>query len=76
VLTYLGIAFGTLLGGALVTETIFNWDGVGLALVNAVQSQDNPVVLAVVTYSVFMFVLVNLVVDLSYAVLDPRIRLD
>ena len=45
VLTYLGITFGTMLGGALITETIFNWDGVGLALVNAVQSQDNPVVL-------------------------------
>ena len=76
VLTYLGISFGTLLGGALVTETIFNWDGVGLALVNAVQSQDNPVVLAVVTYGVGVFVLVNLLVDLSYAVLDPRIRLE
>ncbi|MEA2703329.1 MAG: oligopeptide transport system permease protein, partial [Actinomycetota bacterium] len=76
VLTYLGISFGTLLGGALITETIFNWDGVGLALVNAIQSQDNPVVLAVVTYGVGVFVLVNLLVDLSYAVLDPRIRLD
>jgi oligopeptide transport system permease protein len=76
VLTYLGISFGTLLGGALVTETIFNWDGVGLALVNAIQSQDNPVVLAVVTYGVGVFVLVNLLVDLSYALLDPRIRLD
>jgi oligopeptide transport system permease protein len=76
VLTYLGITFGTLLGGALVTEAIFNWDGVGLALVNAIQSQDNPVVMAVVTYGVAVFVLVNLVVDVSYAVLDPRIRLE
>jgi len=76
VLTYLGITFGTLLGGALITETIFNWDGVGLALVNAIQTQDNPVVLGVVTYGVGVFVLVNLLVDLSYAVLDPRIRLE
>jgi oligopeptide transport system permease protein len=75
VLTYLGIAFGVLLGGALITETIFNWDGVGLALVSAIQSQDNPIVLGVVTYGVAVFVLVNLLVDLSYAVLDPRIRL-
>ena len=75
VLTYLGIAFGVLLGGALITETIFNWDGVGLALVNAIQSQDNPIVLGVVTYGVAVFVVVNLLVDLSYAVLDPRIRL-
>jgi oligopeptide transport system permease protein len=76
VLTYLGITFGTMLGGALITETIFNWDGIGLALVSAVRSQDNPVVLGVVTYGVAVFVLVNLLVDLSYAVLDPRIRLE
>ncbi|HEX7277292.1 MAG TPA: ABC transporter permease [Acidimicrobiales bacterium] len=76
VLTYLGITFGTMLGGALITETIFNWDGIGLALVSAVRAQDNPVVLGVVTYGVGVFVLVNLLVDLSYAVLDPRIRLE
>ncbi|HVF13326.1 MAG TPA: ABC transporter permease, partial [Acidimicrobiales bacterium] len=76
VLTYLGITFGTMLGGALITETIFNWDGVGLALVNAIQSQDNPIVLGVVTYGVAVFVVVNLLIDLSYAVLDPRIRLE
>ena len=75
VLTYLGITFGTLLGGALITEAIFNWDGLGLALVNAIQSQDNPVVMGVATYGVGVFVLVNLVVDVSYAFLDPRIRL-
>ncbi len=75
VLTYLGIAFGALLGGALITETVFNWNGIGLALVSAVQSQDNPIVLGVVTYGVAVFVLVNLLVDVSYAFLDPRIRL-
>ncbi len=74
VLTFVGIAFGTLLGGALITEAIFNWDGIGLALVNAIQSQDNPVVLAVVTYGVAVFVVANLVVDVLYAFLDPRIR--
>jgi oligopeptide transport system permease protein len=76
VLTYLGITFGTLLGGAVVTEAIFNWDGLGSALVNAFHSQDNPVVMAVVTYGVAVFVLVNLVVDVFYAFLDPRIRLE
>jgi oligopeptide transport system permease protein len=76
VLTYLGIAFGALLGGALITETVFNWNGIGLALVSAIQSQDNPIVLGVVTYGVAVFVLVNLIVDVSYAFLDPRIRLD
>ncbi len=76
VLTFLGIAFGGLLGGALITETVFNWNGIGLALVGAIQSQDNPIVLGVVTYGVAVFVLVNLVVDVCYAFLDPRIRLE
>lgn len=76
VLTYVGIAFGGLLGGALITETVFNWNGIGLALVGAIQSQDNPIVLGVVTYGVLIFVLVNLVVDVAYAFLDPRIRLE
>jgi oligopeptide transport system permease protein len=76
VLTYLGISFGALLGGALITETVFNWNGIGLALVGAIQSQDNPIVLGVVTYGVAVFVLVNLIVDVAYAFLDPRIRLE
>lgn len=76
VLTYLGISFGALLGGALITETVFNWNGIGLALVGAIQQQDNPIVLGVVTYGVAVFVVVNLIVDISYAFLDPRIRLE
>jgi oligopeptide transport system permease protein len=76
VLTYLGISFGGLLGGALITETVYNWNGIGLALVGAIQSQDNPIVLGVVTYGLAVFVLVNLVVDVAYAFLDPRIRLE
>ncbi len=75
VVTYLGISFGTLLGGALITEAIFNWDGIGLALVTAIQQQNNPIVIAVVTYGVAVFVVLNLIVDVLYAVLDPRIRL-
>jgi len=76
VVTYVGIAFGGLLGGALITETIFNWPGIGLALYTAISTQDNPIIIAVVTYGVAAFVLVNLVVDLTYAYLDPRIRLE
>jgi oligopeptide transport system permease protein len=76
VVTYVGIAFGGLLGGALITETIFNWPGIGLALYTAISSQDNPIIIAVVTYGVAAFVIVNLVVDLTYAYLDPRIRLE
>ncbi|MEO6627372.1 MAG: ABC transporter permease [Aquihabitans sp.] len=75
VVTYVGIGFGTLLGGAIVTEVIFNWDGVGQALVTAIGAQDNPIVLGAVTYAVGAFVLINLLVDISYAYLDPRIRL-
>ena len=75
VLTYVGISFGTLLGGALVTEQVFAWGGIGSELVSAIQLQDNPIILAVTTYSVFIFVLLSLVVDLAYAAIDPRIRL-
>ncbi len=76
VVTYVGIAFGGLLGGALITETIFNWPGIGLALYTAISTQDNPIIIAVVTYGVAAFVIVNLVVDLTYAYLDPRLRLE
>ena len=58
------------------SETIFNWDGLGRALVTAVGAQDNPVVLGVAVYGIAAFIMVNLVVDLVSAALDPRIRLD
>jgi ABC-type dipeptide/oligopeptide/nickel transport system permease component len=75
VVTFIGIDFGTLLGGALITEVIFNWNGIGSALVTAIGAQDNPMVLGIATYSVGIFVIVNLVVDTMYGFLDPRIRL-
>ncbi|HEV8425121.1 MAG TPA: ABC transporter permease [Actinomycetes bacterium] len=75
VVTFIGIDFGTLLGGALITEVIFNWNGIGSALVTAIGAQDNPMVLGIATYSVAIFVVVNLVVDTLYGFLDPRIRL-
>ena len=76
VVTYIGISFGTLLGGALITENVFNLDGLGNALLRAIQRNDNPIIMGVVTYGVLVFVVVNLVVDLLYAVLDPRVRLE
>lgn len=76
VVTYLGISFGGLLGGALITEVIFNWNGIGSTLVTAINTQDNPIVLGVSTYAVLVFVLVNLAVDIAYGFLDPRIRLE
>jgi oligopeptide transport system permease protein len=76
VVTYLGISFGTLLGGALITENVFSLDGIGNALVTAIRANDNPIIMGVVTYGVIVFVIVNLLVDLLYAVLDPRVRLE
>ncbi len=75
VITYIGISFGALLGGAIITESIFNWDGVGLAMAVSIQNQNNPVIIGVATWGVGIFVVLNLLVDLLYAVLDPRIRL-
>jgi ABC-type dipeptide/oligopeptide/nickel transport systems, permease components len=75
VITYVGISFGSLLGGALITEVIFNWDGIGMAMYTAVQQQNNPIIIGVATWGVLIFVVLNLLVDLLYAVLDPRIRL-
>ena len=76
VVTYLGISFGTLLGGALITENVFQIPGLGEALVVAIRANDNPIIMGVVTYGVIAFVFVNLLVDLCYAVLDPRVRLE
>lgn len=76
VVTYLGISFGTLLGGALVTEAVFGLPGVGSALLVAIQTNDNPIVQGIVVYGVAVFVVLNLLVDVLYAFLDPRIRLE
>jgi peptide/nickel transport system permease protein len=73
--TIAGINLGVLLGGAIVTETVFSWPGVGRLIVQAVSQRDFPVVIAGVFVVSLAFVVVNLVVDLLYAVLDPRVRL-
>ncbi len=73
-LTMLGVYFAAMLGGAFVVETIFAWPGVGRTVVEAVFSRDFPVVQAGVLFTSILFVLSNLVVDLSYGLVDPRIR--
>jgi peptide/nickel transport system permease protein len=73
--TVVGLQAGYLLGGAVITETIFAWPGVGRLTIEAVQSKDLPLVETCVTLLASIFVFVNLVVDLLYAYLDPRIRL-
>lgn len=73
--TVIGLQFGALLGGAVITESIFAWPGVGRLTIQAIQTKDLPLVQACVLLLALMFVLANLVVDMLYAYLDPRIRL-
>jgi peptide/nickel transport system permease protein len=74
VVTVVGLQMGFLLSGAVLTETIFSWPGMGQWVVEAIPANDVPVVLACVLVFALVFVAINLIVDLSYAVLDPRIR--
>lgn len=73
VVTMIGLEFASLLSGALIIETVFAWPGIGRLVVNAVFQRDFPVVQGVVLISAVIFVLVNLIVDILYSVLDPRI---
>ncbi len=73
--TIAGLNLGVLLGGTVVTETVFSWPGVGRLIVQAVSQRDYPVIVAGILVTSLIFVLLNLVVDLLYAVLDPRVRL-
>lgn len=75
VVTVIGLSLGSLLGGAVLTETIFNFAGMGRLLFDAIQSRDYTIVQSVTLVVAVVFVLVNLIVDLTYAFLDPRIRL-
>ncbi len=75
VVTYLGLIFASALGTSVVTETVFAWPGVGLAMTNAVHGRDYPVVQGFVLLVGTVFVVINLGVDLLYRTLDPRIRL-
>lgn len=74
--TVLGMEFGKLLGGAVVTETVFEWPGVGKLAITAINQRDYPVVQAVVFVLAITFVLVNLFTDLAYSYIDPRVRFD
>ena len=76
VVTFLGVDLGALMGGAIVTEGIFNIPGVGQQVFLSIQQQESTVVVGTVTALVLVFILANLLVDVLYAVLDPRIRYD
>jgi len=75
VITLLGLQLGALLAGAVITETVFSWPGIGLLTIESIQSRDYPVVQACVLLISVTYVVVNLLTDLAYAWIDPRIRL-
>ncbi|MBN1297033.1 ABC transporter permease subunit [bacterium] len=74
VITIMGLQFGALLGGSVITETVFSWPGIGRELIQAIQSRDYPVVQGCVLLISFCYVFVNLITDLTYGILDPRIQ--
>ena|SRR5574341_752113 len=74
VVTMLGLQLGALLGGVVVIEMVFAWPGLGRLIVTAINNRDYPVVQAAVTFTATIFVVLNLLVDLTYGYLDPRIR--
>jgi peptide/nickel transport system permease protein len=73
-ITVIGLQVGLLMGGAIITETIFSWPGIGLYAYNSISARDYASIQGVVLYGALLFVLINLVVDILYAVLDPRVR--
>ena len=75
VITVLGLEFGGLIAFSVVTETVFAWPGMGKLLIDSILRLDRPVVVAYLVITVLMFVVINLVVDILYSVLDPRVRL-
>jgi ABC-type dipeptide/oligopeptide/nickel transport system permease component len=76
ILTILGLQFGTLLAGTIVTETIFSWPGVGRLAVQAIQSRDYPLLQGCILLIAVSYVLVNLLTDMVYALVDPRVRFE
>jgi len=74
VVTILGMEFAGLLSGAVLTETIFAWPGIGRLSVDAIMKRDHPMVQGTVLFTAIIFIFANLIVDISYAFLDPRIR--
>ena len=75
IITIIALQFGYMLGGAVIIETVFSWPGLGLLTINAIYNRDYPVVQASVIFLTFAFVTINLLVDISYQFIDPRIRL-
>jgi peptide/nickel transport system permease protein len=75
VVTVLGLELGGVIAFAVVTETVFAWPGMGKLLIDSIQLLDRPVVVAYLMITVLMFITINLIVDIVYSILDPRVRL-
>ena len=73
--TVIGLELGSVIAFAVVTETIFAWPGMGKLVIDSIFQLDRPIVVAYLLVVVFMFILINLAVDLLYSILDPRVRL-
>ena len=76
IITVIGLQFGSLLGGAVLTETVFAWPGIGRLIVDSISARDYPMVQGVVLVFAVLYILVNLIVDILYAYIDPRIHYD
>jgi len=74
IITITGLQFGTLLGGSVVTETVFAWPGIGRLAIQSIYNRDYPVVQCTVFLSAAAFVVINFLIDVLYGVLDPRLR--
>ncbi len=75
VITFIGLDLGSYLNGAVLTETVFGWDGLGRYALDGIMKRDYPIIMGVVLFGAVIFVTMNLLVDLSYHFLDPRVRL-
>ncbi len=74
IITVIGLQFGALLGGTVLTETVFAWPGMGRLLVSAILSRDYPMIQGIILIFAFLFILTNILVDLTYVYLDPKVR--
>ena len=74
IITVVGDQFGRLLGGAILTETVFSWPGMGRYLIEAIAMRDYPVIQAIILMFAACFFVINLLVDISYGLADPRVR--
>jgi peptide/nickel transport system permease protein len=76
VVTYVGLYFGGMLAGAPITEKVFNWPGIGRLFVEAITVLDFPVIMGIAVFITLMTLIANLITDVTYAYIDPRIRIE